>query len=346
MSTNKDDDRQGALQKIPASKGTTDGSYSYMDESIEEEKREITEETLPRHSSVSKATFRSVAASASQPQKANANGINSFPEERSNSGDALLSEEQHSDAFSNDSSEVLPGAVHVPGPQMERSRHLELEMETGIPQQGEEGSEEPRESSNNNANEAPFQVEAQVVPETHDIDVIVNQRVNQEVQERLYQEVQERTEEERKHAVTAEVVEPSQEKKICGIPKYSFLGFVAVAILVVAIAVGVSIGVIKSRSSSSSLAITDSTAAPTKGARQAPTGHTPAPTAALKIRFTPVPTATPTGLTPLQSYISRLKIDPIVITSLSSSDITSYLLTGPIPTDIGTFTKLTSLDLS
>ena len=75
------------------------------------------------------------------------------------------------------------------------------------------------------------QVKAQVAPETHDIDVIVNerlsrevqQRVNREVQERLNQEVQERLEEERKLVAIAEVVGPSQEKRICNLPGNSFL---------------------------------------------------------------------------------------------------------------------------
>ena len=115
-----------------------------------------------------------------------------------------------------------------------------------IPHHGQEGSAVGSRKNNSN-NEGPYQVEAWVVVEGHDIDALFHERVNQKVQERLG--------EERRFVATAKVVGPFQEKKVCNLPRKWFLGVVAITILVAAIAVGVSLGVIQSNSSSGTRAI-------------------------------------------------------------------------------------------
>ena len=138
------------------------------------------------------------------------------------------------------------GAVRVSGLHDERSldsRSISDEIsEDDLPM-------EPR-----NASQRTLQVEAHVVPETHDIDVIVNQRLNDELEARLQK------------VAVAEVVANSEQKHVCCLPRKIFLAVAAAVTVLIAIAIGVSIGVTRSHSSSN--ATNTSTIAPTARSRQ------------------------------------------------------------------------------
>ena len=82
----------------------------------------------------------------------------------------------------NESFSVVPGAVCIAGPRMEALRNP-CDEESVLE------FSNYRNHNNNDRNNSvisrSFQVEAQVVPEIDDIDVIVNERVNRVVQEKL-----------------------------------------------------------------------------------------------------------------------------------------------------------------
>ena len=102
------------------------------------------------------------------------------------------------------------------------------------------------ESQNRSFSRVP--VEAHLVSEIHDFDLIVNERVKREVQERLnqltYQNTQQGQNEERNPpVVAAEVVVP---KRIRFIPRSTFLAIFAM-ITPAAVAIGASIGIVRSK---------------------------------------------------------------------------------------------------
>ena len=121
------------------------------------------------------------------------------------------------------------------------------------------------------------------------------------------------------NAAVAEVVVPVPEKKrICNLPtRWVVMAFLSV-LIVVAIAIGVTVGVVRSKASN----IT-------------------------RIVVTPSPTSAPKPLTVVETYVLQTIKKGATITSLTTSDVSStMMLTGPIPTEIGSLTKLTWLHLS
>ena len=115
---------------------------------------------------------------------------------------AAMRGRDHLDESLSDSSRTLPGAVSIPGPRRPEATSSDMEIEQD--HQTMIGDDLQVDALNDS--ESPVQVEAQVVEETPDIDVLVSQRVNKEVQERLDQEKQ--------TAVHAEVVTPSKKRSV------------------------------------------------------------------------------------------------------------------------------------
>ena len=131
-----------------------------------------------------------------------------------------------------DSDEPSPGAVAIPGPNIENTEPRDFDQQ--------EDGNYFHIGPSSKENETLLEVEAQIVPETQDIDLIVNRRVDEGIKERLREEL----------GVAAEVVAvPDDEKKICNLPRYAFFGIIAVVVLL-AVAAGISVGVLLSRSSS------------------------------------------------------------------------------------------------
>ena len=265
--------------------------------------------------------------------------------------------------------EVFPGAIRIPGVPIPGAQH---ENDEEIPNHEHDDRTVPSRSSTL----SPVQVEAQLVPETHDIDLLVNERVNRELQERLTQiasqDVQEDESEEAKRVVSAEVVSTN---KICFLPRSAFFSVLAVTILA-AVVNGVSIGVLRLKASSATSTqkalptaapTTTPTVLPTRMLTTAP--QTPSPTAASgRTPTSPLttrgpmkkPTAPPSSPPTVAPSRSATKLQPLTslekhvlnaikqgakISSLKASDISPSRLTGTIPTEIGSLTKLTSLDL-
>ena len=298
-------------------------------------------------------------------------------------------EHEHSDERSTEYSEVFPGAVRIAGVS---ATNPENAIDDSVVHQ--DGDETHAESQNRSLSRVP--VEALLVPEIHDIDLIVNERVNREVQERLNQLINEdtiqRQSEERHAVVAAEVV---VKRRICFIPRSIFFGILAMAILA-AVAIGASVAVVRSNTSRTELSATTSpksgsvTSIPNGSLTRKPSGalsmalrfepswnpsfkpslqnSTPSRITTLRpsptpfkpslqpsvrpsriptLRPSPNPTSKPTQLlTLLQSYVLNAVQQGATIASLVSSDVSSSTLTGQIPSQIGSLTRLTNLALS
>ena len=205
----------------------------------EEETREVSKRTSPLVVSP-KVTYRNILMRGRQPRGREMNVVNTTAdaegkEIKKQTAVGQNAASQQNQEYSNDSfhhSGIAIGAVRIPGLQVGGS------YDPAFVADGESLDEtcSPHvEVRTANHIETPVQVEAHVVPETHDIDVIVNQRLNDELEARL------------KAVAVAEVVDHSQEKRLCFLPRRIILGVVAV--VVIGIALGVSIGVVRANSS-------------------------------------------------------------------------------------------------
>lgn len=196
------------------------------------------------------------------------------------------------------------------------------------------------------SNGGALQVEAHVVPETHDIDVIVNSRVNRELQAKM------------QGVAVADAVALPEEKRLCYLPRNIFLGFVSLVIFVIVAttAVGVSIGVSRPSSASgsslqsSSRPITVLSAKPSSkpGSNELsfqPTTKIPSVAPSTGLTFNPT-SKLMQSLTPLESYVLNAINHGSTITSLVSSNFSTIKLSGRIPTEIGLLTRLSKLDLN
>ena len=279
MQTNEDKTNHSNINAIATEANDTRKSKESI---VEEEKEEITAGSFspsPPAPPIPKATFRNVLEGTSQQEiddmgTRNAGVIDTTKERTKRRNecntkeadlrrDASLGQrqeeqqqQQNSDGTSRNILLAVPGAVRISGTQIEEPCNSEVAV--GILHQESESETFNIDSRDND--QSTLKVEAQAVPETHDIDLIVSERVNQEVLERL--------EEERKFVVAAEVVEPSQEKTILNLSRNKFFGIAAIVILIL-VAVGVSIGVTRSNSPSSRSDLVSPTPSPTPLSREA-----------------------------------------------------------------------------
>ena len=290
------------------------GSNSRWDSSAtEEEKQEISRiqgPPVPASTSSQKLTFRNLFDSDSPVENNQGADYRATVSESNEEGkghrserhvqghniarldpDARAQDQDNADEGSAEFTEVFPGAVRILGV-------ASTEMHHGTDEEVLNQEHDDITVRSRSSTLSPLQVEAQLV-DTHDIDLIVNERVNRELQERLNREMRER-----KRIVAAEVVAA---KKICFVPRNVLYSILAVVILV-AMVNGVSLGVLRSKSSSAASPlgsstvspkgslITTQTAAPIQSATASPAA-TEAANIPTQLSTTEIPTPTPTSPT-------------------------------------------------
>ena len=258
--------------------------------------------------------------------------------------DQALEDQVHSEDFSID---VRPGAVRIA---VGRPITSDQEMDEGISPNA--SREELLVESSRSNTLSQNAIEAELVPETPDINSIVREILTREMDERISQEVRARQRVDGNPVVAAEVITPA---KICNIPRNICFGFLGIA-LIAAVAIGVAVGVLHSKNSSTAATTVPMSQSPKGSHIAATTTPTTTLTAAPTVMLRRFPTALPTArrtntpaptrpLTLLQDYILNATSRGATISSLISSDVSSNPLTGPIPTEIGALTRLTNLDL-
>ena len=164
-----------------------------------------------------------------------------------------------------DATSIFPGAVSVPGPQIQQLDNQNIETSVTSFRRDEPAAEENAVLNGDRA------VQAHVVPDAQDIEEILKRRLSDELHQRL--------QEERQNAVIAEVVGSDHSDRNRNATSRKCLSILI--IVIVAIALGVSLGIRRSNPSSSKTS---------KPAEKAPTyspraSLTPSPTTWSRVRF-------------------------------------------------------------